>query len=207
MRWIKCIAVLGPVLMGAPTGTPPRLSMCPTVDLKPAPVAATRCGRSCGRDRWAVKTLTDPDRVRIDTIPVTTTVESLAALPPPPYRPQYGRVAPTETTIFCIEGMIYDPPQPQRDGDIHVVVAGLQDSSVTMITEIPDPRCYRVCSSGYAQLFGRARDSLEQKLRVWTTDTLRIRIMGVGFFDRNHGQYRPAPNFIELHPVLAIAFP
>jgi hypothetical protein len=43
--------------------------------------------------------------------------------------------------------------------------------------------------------------------RVWTTDTLRVRIAGVGFFDRNHGQYGPAPNFIELHPVLAIEFP
>jgi hypothetical protein len=103
--------------------------------------------------------------------------------------------------------MIYDIPRPQADGDIHVIVTGLEDSSVSLIAEIPDPRCYRVCSSGYAHLFAAARERLEAKLRVWATDTLRVRIAGVGFFDRNHGQYRPAANFIELHPVLAIEFP
>jgi hypothetical protein len=31
-----------------------------------------------------------------------------------------------------------------------------------------------------------------------------VRVTGVGFFDRNHGQVGAAPNLIELHPVLAI---
>ena len=45
------------------------------------------------------------------------------------------------------------------------------------------------------------------RLKTWTTDTLRVRIMGVGFFDRPHGQWGAAPNYIELHPVLGIDFP
>lgn len=192
--------------LGAGTQGPTRRSICPAVDL--TPVASPRkCGRSCGRDRWPVKTLSDPDRQRVNAEPVVTTVESLAALPRPPYRPQYERVSPTETTIFCIEGMIYDPPQPQQDGDIHIVVAGLVDTNMTMVTEIPDPRCYRACSSGFAQLYAQARAVLEDRLQYWDTDTLRIRIIGVGFFDRDHGQWGAAPNFIELHPVLAIEFP
>ena len=188
-----------------PTPRPP--SRCPTFDLTHIPPPSARCGRSCGRERWPVKTLSDPDRHRVRVEPVFTTVESLAALPRPSERPHDRRVAPTETTIFCVEGMIYDVPRPQADGDIHVVVAGLEDSIVSLIAEIPDPRCYLVCSSGFAHLFATARERLEAKLRVWATDTLRVRIAGVGFFDRNHGQLGPAPNFIELHPVLAIEFP
>jgi hypothetical protein len=32
---------------------------------------------------------------------------------------------------------------------------------------------------------------------------LSARLVGVGFFDKNHGQKEPAPNLIELHPVLS----
>jgi len=34
-----------------------------------------------------------------------------------------------------------------------------------------------------------------------------VRITGVGFFDYIHGQHGVAPNGIELHPVLGVAFP
>lgn len=182
-------------------------TVCPKLDLTYIQPPNTRCGRSCGRDRWPVKTLSDPDRHLISVEPVVTTAESLATLPRPADRPYDRRAGSAEKTIFCLEGMIYDEPRPQADGDIHVIIAGLANPTVTLIAEIPDPRCYRVCNSGYAHLFGQARERLEAKLRVWAADTLRVRIAGVGFFDRNHGQYRPAPNFIELHPVLAIEFP
>lgn len=182
-------------------------SRCPTVDLTRAVSTAKRCGIGCGSDRWRVKTFSDPDRLRVSMTPVETTVESLAVLRRPNYRPQYERVPPTETTIFCVEGWVVDYPMPQIDRDIHVVIAGLRDTSITMIAEIADPRCYGACSSGFGQLYARARDVLENRLRTWDTDTLRIRVMGVGFFDRNHGQFGAAPNYIELHPVLGIEFP
>ena len=34
-----------------------------------------------------------------------------------------------------------------------------------------------------------------------------VRITGVGFFDRDHGQTGRAPNIFELHPVLKVEFP
>jgi hypothetical protein len=55
--------------------------------------------------------------------------------------------------------------------------------------------------------YASARQAFENRLKTWTTDTLRLRIMGVGFFDRPHGQYGAAPNYIELHSVLGIDFP
>ena len=182
-------------------------SPCPSVTIAPAPPPATpRCGLHCGTERWPVKTLSDPDAQRVRLAPVATTVESLAALPAPPYRPGYSRLSPTETTVFCIEGW-YKEVNTEADYDLHVVVGGLEDTSVTMIVEIPDARCAGACASGYGEMYARARQALENRLKTWTTDTLRIRVMGVGFFDRPHGQYGGAPNSIELHPVLGLDFP
>lgn len=179
---------------------------CPAVPIpKPVPVRGS-CGVRCGWDRWSVKTLSDPDARRVNFTPVETTVESLATIPRPRTRPQDRRVAPVETTVYCIEGWVVDF-MPQADRDIHLVVAGLVDTAVSMITEIPDVRCSGACRSGYAGLYATVRKTLEDRLKTWTTDTLRIRVMGVGFIDRNHGQVGAPPNFIELHPVLAISFP
>jgi hypothetical protein len=76
-----------------------------------------------------------------------------------------------------------------------------------MIAEIPEVRCATVCASRYAAAFAAARETAERRLATWDTDTLRVRIVGVGFFDRNHGQTGAAPNYFELHPVLAVQFP
>jgi hypothetical protein len=180
---------------------------CPSLTIPPQPKPAPpRCGLHCGTERWQVKTLSDPDTRRVRLIPVATTVESLAALPRPRYLPSYGRSGPTETTIFCVEGWLKDFTT-EPDFDIHVIVGGLDDTTATIIAEFPDARCSGVCASGFRQLMASARQALERKLGTFSTDTLRVRIMGVGFFDRPHGQYGAAPNNIELHPVLGIEFP
>lgn len=153
-----------------------------------------------------MKTLSDPDARRVRLSPVATTVESLAALPRPRYLPPYGRANRTETTIFCVEGWLKGFTT-EKDFDLHVVVAGLSDTTMTIIAEIPDARCAGACASGFAGLYAGARQAFENRIRTWSTDTLRVRIMGVGFFDRPHGQWGAAPNSIELHPVLAIVFP
>ena len=90
---------------------------------------------------------------------------------------------------------------------MHLVLAGIEDSTTRMIAEIPDVRCSTVCASPYAAAFAQARQAMERRLATWKTDTLRVRLVGVGFFDRNHGQFGAAPNFFELHPVLAVQFP
>ncbi len=185
----------------------PASDPCPSIAIpQPIRTSPTRCGVHCGTERWQVKTLSDPDADRVELTPVATTVESLTALPRPGYLPSYGRSGQTETTVFCVEGWLAGFTT-EADFDIHVVVAGLEDTSATMIVEIPDARCSGACASGFAELYARARQALENRLDTLATDTLRVRIMGVGFFDRPHGQYGAAPNNIELHPVLGIDFP
>lgn len=195
------------LLLAGAVSLPAQRSPCPSVTIPPQPSPApARCGLYCGTERWQVKTLSDPDAPRVRLTPVATTVESLAALPRPRYLPPYGRAGRAETTIFCVEGWLKDFTT-EKDFDLHVILSGLADTTTTIVAEIPDSRCSGACASGYAELYAQARQAFENRLKTWTTDTLRVRIMGVGFFDRPHGQYGAAPNLIELHPVLAIDFP
>lgn len=208
-----CVAVLGLALSAdfssdavaglADQGRGP----CPEgILLSPAVIPQPKCGLYCGTERWRVKTLSDPDARRLRLTPIATTVESLAALPRPRYLPAYQRTGGTESTIFCVEGWLKDFTT-EADFDLHVIIGGLDDTTASIIAEFPDARCSGVCASGFRQLMASARQALEHKLSTFSTDTLRVRIMGVGFFDRPHGQWGAAPNYIELHPVLGIDFP
>src|SRR5690348_3223019 len=53
-----------------------------TLSEMPTPKALA-CGGACGVERWAVKTLSDPDRERVQLRPVNTTVEALVAIQRP----------------------------------------------------------------------------------------------------------------------------
>ena len=56
------------------------------------------CGRRCGVERWEIKTLSDPERDRVDFTPVRTTIEDLVSLQRPAHTPSYSRIWPTEFT-------------------------------------------------------------------------------------------------------------
>lgn len=182
-------------------------SRCP--DVLPEIVSGERqpCGFKCGTERWQVKTLTDRDRGSVDFNVRRSTVAALGRLARPARRPADARAGVHERRVYCVEAWIVDEPNSQDDGDMHVVLRGVEDGRSTMVAEFPDVRCAVVCTSGFARAFAAARQQLEGRLKTWNTDTLRVVIVGVGFFDRNHGQYGAAPNFFELHPVLAIRFP
>ncbi len=171
------------------------------------------CGDVCGRERWEIKTLSDADRGRVDFRPVDATIDELIALPRPPHRPEHRRLGPTETTTYRVIAClgIYDTI-PEDDGDVHLVIGHI-DRNVSMITEIPNPRCSGVCASGVGEVFAAARDSIRAILESGVVspecnnDVPLIEVTGVGFFDHIHHQNGVAPNGIELHPVLRIARP
>jgi hypothetical protein len=149
-----------------------RNSICPSVSLTPIEKRSLKCGVGCGRDRWQVKTPSDVDQGRVDfRHPVAATVESLAALPRPRYRPQYRRLAPTETTVFCIEGWLADIPRTESDRDMHIVVAGLENPRVTLVAEIPDSKCYGACGSGFGHLPCRRAEDHYGEALMWISGT------------------------------------
>jgi hypothetical protein len=81
------------------------------------------------------------------------------------------------------------------------------DAGHTMIVEIPYPGC--LGSSPWKCLVSRARATVDADINVTTggvNPNVTVSVMGVGFFDFQHGQTGVAPNAIELHAVLAVCF-
>ena len=74
--------------------------------LEALPPLGGPCGVRCGVERWAVKTLSDFDRDRVDLTPVDAAVEELVALARPPDRPDDGRVPPAELTVYRVRGYL-----------------------------------------------------------------------------------------------------
>ena len=158
----------------------------------------------------------------MDFTPRHASVTELGQLTVPRIRRADRRSGTAERRVYCVEAWIVDIPRPQKDGDLHIVLAGIEDSTTRMIAEIPDVRCASVCASRYAAAFATAREAMERRLATWqndgpnsrrpktrahNSDRLRVLITGVGFFDRDHRQFGHAPNLFELHPVLAVQFP
>ncbi len=165
------------------------------------------CGGRCGVERWDVKTLSDPDRARVNLTAVDATIEALAALPRGQAQPGHERIAPVELTTYRVTGHLA-AAFTEKDHDWHLVLYGLQNQRVSIIAEIPDPACSGACRSGFSEAFARARAALEEHLKQANLrdEPILVQVTGVGFFDFPHGQVGVAPNAFELHPVLEIVF-
>jgi len=121
------------------------------------PQLAATCGLYCATERWSVKTLSDADRDKVHFAPREVTVGWLTSQKPPAHLPADRRVAPIETQIYKIHALLVGH-KLEEDGDFHVVVADVEDSTKTMIVEIPSPDCTGACASGHGEEFQRARE-------------------------------------------------
>jgi len=164
----------------------------------------------CGKERWSVKTGTDSDAGSVNLgSPQNTTIAQLIVLTPPSPIPPANRFAPTEKTVFVVNATLTDyklEGGAKGDSDDHLVLQ--DDQGHTMIAEIPSPGCVGAGSLFAAQI-ANARAEFERHFTATTsfqTANVPVQVTGVGFFDFPHGQHGAAPNIIELHPVLGIAF-
>jgi hypothetical protein len=115
------------------------------------------------------------------------------------------------------------------DSDYHLVVtdetliyaegSNNPGSTHSVIAEIVDPNCVMgrdntvSTPTVFANEMATARGALEAQFpdrepgSGWTdAKAIPVRVTGVGFFDRPHGQTGRATNGIELHPILSIEF-
>jgi len=161
---------------------------------------------ACGTERWSVKTGTDSDGGSVNLSNATsTTIANLIALPAPASLPENNRISPTETTVFTLNAILSEY-KLEDDSDYHLVLA--DTSGNTMIAEIPKPSCV-AAGSPFAPGITNARSELDARFTASTSFTaanVPVVVKGVGFFDVMHGQTGVAPNGIELHPVLDVAF-
>jgi hypothetical protein len=166
-----------------------------------------------GVHRWLVMTGADPDAHLVGPPQgfVHATVEGLISLTrpsnmvsPDKVYPEYQnkRATPVELTIYGVEASII-ALKLQRSGDYHLVLQGA--SGATMIAAAPNPDPLFVSpSSRWAKEIALVRQEISKRFVGGPGEPQRVRITGVGFFNRIHGQTGVAPNGIELHPVISI---
>lgn len=189
---------------------PPRVSTRTGEAVTPSETEVpAQCGTRCGVLRWQVKTLSDVDRGAVSFTPVDATIAELGALPRPARIPPAQRARPYETTVYRVRGYLASVSD-QADRDVHLVLFDPAEQRVSIIAEIPDFTCDGACRSGFAGRYAEARRALQEGLNRWSAagrdDPILVEVVGVGFFDRNHGQVGAAQNLFELHPVLSIRF-
>ena len=170
--------------------------------------------------RWAVKTGGGPDANLINAGSVTpTTISALSSKGAPANWPPPGRVPPVETTIWELDATLVGY-KLEQDQDYHLVLADANHE--TMIVEIPDPGVVDPSSlflskiTGARQAFDARFGQQIQALKALAQPntpaamivhvTVPVHVTGIGFFDFIHGQAGVAPNGVELHPILSIAF-
>ena len=160
----------------------------------------------CTGERWNVKAGIDADASLVNLSAVTTaSIQSLVSLSKPTNLPDNNRIQPTETTTWRLSATLIKYVK-SYDADYHIV---FQDSAGrTMIGEIPDPGCISPSSTFRSGIIhARAQfDAMFTATSTFMTASVPVVITGVGFFDYNEGQEGIAPNGIELHPIIDIAF-
>jgi hypothetical protein len=181
---------------------------------------------AASHERWSVKTGSDPDaRALTGQAPTATTIAQLTALPVPPVLPPDGRSDGAEKTVWQLTTTL-QAFGGEADGDVHMVLADSQGN--TMIAEIPNPGDI-TSPSYFAEQIATARTAFDGQFQIVEDISQRtvpaapagpaatlgpvfhdvsvpVTITGLGFFDFAHGQRGVAPNAIELHPVISIAF-
>jgi hypothetical protein len=161
---------------------------------------------ACGTERWAVKTLTDPDANRVNLTPQPTTVARLRQLAAPSALPP--RRLPQELQSYRISARLL-AFKFESDGDVHLVVAD-PHSDGTMIVELPNSGCTHGAPATARHRIAQAKRALLSACGTpsssrFTTLTGTATIAGVLFFDFAHGQRGVAPNAVELHPVTSFS--
>ncbi|MBV9440830.1 MAG: hypothetical protein JOZ24_12640 [Candidatus Eremiobacteraeota bacterium] len=189
---------------------PVALSLIPATGT--LPVTTAQCGVQCGKERWPVKTLSDGAAPNVVLTPLPSSVASLVSASTPP-SPLDDSRAPLEMQAVTVDAQLVGYKEEMVDHDFHIVLRdpGTND---TMIVEIPDPQCVGVCASVAGAQIATARSSFSSTMTVQPaakfvafSTPVRVTVAGVPFFDFHHGQTGVAKNCVEIHPVLAIAFP
>jgi hypothetical protein len=159
---------------------------------------------SCGKERWDIKTGTDPAASNVDQNAIQPTTIAALDTETAPGNP-IARVPPVEQTVYRVTARLTGY-KIEADSDDHLVLDDGQGR--TMIAEIPSPGC--ISTGPFKASVSQARSAFDSRFAPsrsgFTTAATTVTVTGVGFFDRVHGQRGVAPNGIELHPLLAISF-
>jgi len=169
---------------------------------------------ACGTERWDVKTLSDFDGQRLDSVLLTDVSNLGRIVRPPGWSIEAPRLG-IERQIYQVRASIVYAAI-EGDSDVHLALQeiGLPEADgklATMIAEAADPLCaprsyhiHEIINTRVAlrhQIGGAITKASVHQLVGYL-----VQVTGVLFFDVQHGQYGAARNNAELHPILDIQF-
>jgi hypothetical protein len=159
---------------------------------------------ACGVERWDVKTLTDPDKDKVNLKPKKITIEKLRKMQVPLGLNQDMPRFPQERKAYRLKALLMSV-KLEKDSDLHLVIADPRVGG-SMIVELPASDCIRAKAHDQMVTARKALKSachgVPKKVGALSTLSGKATVAGVAFFDLLHGQGGVAPNGIELHPVL-----
>lgn len=162
-------------------------------------------GADCGEERAAIKLGLDAEAQdgKVDRSPRDTTIAELTKLKAPRKLSEIRRASDAERTVWRVRARVVEV-KLEADQDVHLV---LSDGVRTMIVEVPSAEC--AANGAWAREIAAVRLAVDERLhpgRKVRTVSVQVTVIGVGFFDRAHGQTGAAGNGIELHPLIAVDF-
>ncbi len=187
-------------------------------------------GQCGGEERWPVKVGSDSKASQLNSNPVSIDLHSISTLPRPELPADDETRLDQETTIYVLDGRLrkFKPETGKTgDGDYHLVITddtlqfsaggSGQPSPHSVIAELVNPECVagRAGDLPTPSFFQAQIEAVRAKFEEqfpnitggWNdAGGTPVRITGVGFYDRAHGQVGRALNGIEIHPVLDIIF-
>lgn len=195
--------------------------------------AYAQCG---GQERWGVKDGTDPSAgtVNFGNIQVKSIQDLVGLNQPKLPGDNMTRILPDETKVVRVQARLIQWKM-ETDSDYHLVLtddtenftkAHGKPTGHSVIGEIPDPDClsgsndefgttspFLNITGGAAMGIATARQQMNEAFPNadlsgnWNdAGGARVELVGVTFFDRAHGQVSRAPNNLEIHPIVSIAF-
>lgn len=177
---------------------------------------------ACGKERWDVKVAQDQhvkyffqqnDTSTGALQPVQqTTITDLHTQPYPfakltgfpPKWSYYQRAGEAEFRIWQITAYL-TKKKNESDEDYHLVI---KDGDRYLVAEIPSANCVENTIEPLKGMILQARSDFDEWFSKQTKKIFnqKVRLTGLGFFDRVHGAEGASPNGIELHPVIKIEF-
>lgn len=193
--------------------------------LLPMDATAARCG---GTERWAVKVAADDAASRIDAAAIEdVTVRQLNGIVEPTDLPRDEDTRhPSEKRVLRVTGRLVEY-RNEADKDYHLIITDdsrkftqggtkTKPTGTSFIAEIPHPDCVPgkklalSTKSHFETQLREVRRTFDQgpaaDIGPKKELDVPVRITGLAFFDRPHGQTGRAKNNLEIHPILNIEF-
>jgi hypothetical protein len=163
---------------------------------------------ACGGERRLVQVAADQNAVEVADFARTARIDELGAIAAPqaPAARPSTRFAPAEFTVYTVSGTLAAIDR-MANGDDRLVIADPQQPRTMMVAVAPDPAC--AAGSRFADNIVAVRDAIERKFGAFSrvTPGVPVTATGIAYFSARRGEPGTAPNGVELHPLIGLAFP